>query len=743
MLVSSRFYFLLISLWSLTIIIGRSNQFGPNVRGAASKEKADEEKGDEENGDEGSTGLKELDVPVCIVGAGLSGAVIAERYATELKQRVLVIEKRDHIGGNVYDYIDEETGIRVSKYGAHLFHTNYKRVWDYVQGFVDWIPYEHEVLAYIKGKHVPVPVNIDTVNRLFDLKIKTKAEMDEWLSEEQVHYEDPKNSEEMALSRVGQRLYDLLFKPYTIKQWDKTPAELGPEVLARIPVRNDHDARYFPNDVYQALPAEGYTDLFERMFDHELIEVRTNRDYFDIRSSLECKKTYFTGQIDLYYAHMGWPKLEYRSLNFERKVVRNIDFFQPKSVVNHPGADVDYTRIVEYKHLPTAGDSPDTVLFYERSNDDGEPYYPVPDQKNKDLYARYQELAENDEEITFVGRLANYKYFNMDQTIKNALEVFDKDVPCRPGKFQDAAQWRSLFKHGLSLKGKALVSIAIGKKGRKSMDALIESMGHTWFDYLLFAFDDTDWETSTWFDKDGVTVKRTKGKKWTLYYDYLTPDVVEPYTHLFLWDDDMSPAPGFDAEVILQIVQSLNIEISQPMIRTNSHKQWEGTGLYDRGEEPLRTVKIVEVMVPIYSKRVWLDCALPHLIRDHGSGWGIDTVLMNYGDCVPDDSYSLRLPMDHNDLKTLPWEELRVEPKDGEKKYEDAAKARGEKPRAGFEGPYKELDIEVDDKCNLRTIDSPKESFSKFLSQFLLRMTWFSRRLGSVEKSMENQGSKW
>ena len=164
---------------------------------------------------------------VCIVGAGLSGAVIAERYANELKQSVLVMEKRDHIGGNCYDYIDEETGIRVSKYGAHLFHTKYKRVWEYAQRFADWIPYEHEVLAYIHEKHVPVPVNIDTVNTLFGLDIKTQAEMDDWLKKEQVPYPEPKNSEEMALSRVGKRLYEMLFKPYTIKQWAKTPAELG------------------------------------------------------------------------------------------------------------------------------------------------------------------------------------------------------------------------------------------------------------------------------------------------------------------------------------------------------------------------------------------------------------------------------------------------------------------------------------------------------------------------------------
>ena len=203
--------------------------------------------------------------------------------------------------------------------------------------------------------------------------------------------------------------------------------------MARIPVRNDYDARYFPNDAYQALPKGGYTGIFERMFDNPLIEVQTNTDYFDVRSSLRCGRTYFSGPIDAYFAHLGWPKLEYRSLDFERKVVLNVEYFQPKSVVNHPSADVDFTRIVEYKHFPIAGSSPHTVLFYERSKDNGDPYYPVPNPENQALYARYQAMAEKEKDITFVGRLANYKYFNMDQTVKNALELFDKDTSNKYG----------------------------------------------------------------------------------------------------------------------------------------------------------------------------------------------------------------------------------------------------------------------------------------------------------------------
>jgi len=363
---------------------------------------------------------------VCIVGAGLSGAVIAERYANVLNKTVYVMEKRNHIGGNCYDYIDKDTGIRVNKYGAHLFHTKYKRVWNYIQQFSEWTPYEHKVLAYVDSKYVPVPVNIETVNILFGLNIKNSDEMDNWLVQEQVKFEiEPRNSEEMSLSRVGKRLYEKMFKPYTIKQWDKTPAQLGPEVMARIPVRNNNDPRYF-TDEWQALPTKGYTAIFETMFNNPNIKVETNVDYFNVRGSLKCKHTYFTGPIDAYFAHLGWPKLEYRSLDFHREV-HETQFFQPNSVVNHPSPTVPYTRIVEYKHFLTQV-SDNTVIFKEFSKDGGEPYYPVPNPENKALFQKYKKLAEKETSVTFVGRLANYKYFNMDQTILNALELFDKVI---------------------------------------------------------------------------------------------------------------------------------------------------------------------------------------------------------------------------------------------------------------------------------------------------------------------------
>ncbi|XP_053389729.1 UDP-galactopyranose mutase-like [Mercenaria mercenaria] len=362
---------------------------------------------------------------VCVIGSGLSGAVIAERYASTTEKSILVLEKRDHIGGNCYDYVDNETGIRVSKYGAHLFHTKYKHVWDYVQHFGEWISYKHKVQALINGKYVPVPVNIQTVNSLFNLHIKTVDEMNVWLQNEQVKYDhDPINSEEMALSRVGKRLYELIFKPYTIKQWNKTPAELGPSVLARIPVRNNWDDRYF-SDRYQALPISGYISIFNKMLQHPNITIRLNTDYFHYRKNIECGKTYFTGPIDRFYAEKGLPLLEYRSLQFKRQVIKNVHHFQPASVVNHPNFNENFTRIVEYKWFPYQQcHSNDTVLFIERSADVGEPYYPVPNIQNQNLYKIYKVLTESESDIYFLGRLANYKYFNMDEAINNALEFF-------------------------------------------------------------------------------------------------------------------------------------------------------------------------------------------------------------------------------------------------------------------------------------------------------------------------------
>jgi UDP-galactopyranose mutase len=359
---------------------------------------------------------------ILIVGAGLSGATIA-RQAAEKGVSVLVVDKRDHIAGNVYDYIDSDTGIRVSKYGAHLFHTNDAGVWDYVKQFGEWRRWDHRVVADISDCLVPIPVNINTVNAVFDAGITSSAEMDLWLSGERVDLSGAAtNSEEVALSRVGKRLYDWFFKDYTVKQWAKSAADLEPVVLERIPVRNNFDDRYF-SDKFQGLPVNGYTSIVEKMLDHPNITVRLNTDWATI--SEKCwSELVFTGPIDVYFKDKGLPLLEYRSIDFEWSKHECEGFYQQNSVVNYPSADVKYTRCVEYKHFLNQK-SKWTIIAKETTSDNGEPYYPVPTKENRELYKKYADLAAEASGVHFVGRLASYKYFNMDQAIRNALDYFN------------------------------------------------------------------------------------------------------------------------------------------------------------------------------------------------------------------------------------------------------------------------------------------------------------------------------
>lgn len=360
---------------------------------------------------------------IVIVGCGISGATIAERYANVLNKKVLIIEKRDHIGGNCYDFKNND-GIFISKYGAHLFHTNYEDVWSYVNKFSEWYPYEHKVLSYVDGQLVPVPVNITTVNKIFKLNIKTEEEMSKWLKENIEKIEHPKNSEESALARVGKILYEKMFKNYTKKQWDMWPNELDSSVMERIPVRVNFDDRW-STDKYQALPKGGYSQLFEKMLSHPNIEIMLNTDYEKIKNDIKnFEKLFFTGPIDQFFNHkLG--KLQYRSIKFEFTTYDK-EFYQSNSVINYPN-DYDFTRIVEYKHF-TKQKHPKTTVSREYSTWDGEPIYPVPNKQNQGMYEKYQREALSLEKnnVYFVGRLANYKYFNMDQAFKNALDLFEK-----------------------------------------------------------------------------------------------------------------------------------------------------------------------------------------------------------------------------------------------------------------------------------------------------------------------------
>lgn len=367
------------------------------------------------------------DYDILIIGAGISGATLAERYAS-IGKKVLVVEKRDHIGGNCYDYYNKD-GILVSKYGAHLFHTNYDEVWEYINKFSKWYNYEHKVLAKVDNKLVPVPVNITTVNKLFGLNIKDRAEMQKWLDSIQIKHSNPTNSEEAALSLVGEVLYKKMFKNYTFKQWNKYPHELDAEVMNRIPVRDNFDDRYF-SDKYQALPVGGYTQIFRKMLSHPNISVRLNTDYFDIKNKIgNYDKLFYTGPIDKFFdfKYSIDEKLEYRSINFVWET-HNKEYYQENSVINYPSPnDGNHTRIIEYKHM-TGQSHAKTTICKEYSVDHiegvNDQYYPVPNPRNHAIYNKYKAEADNMKDVYFVGRLANYKYFNMDQAFKNALDLF-------------------------------------------------------------------------------------------------------------------------------------------------------------------------------------------------------------------------------------------------------------------------------------------------------------------------------
>ncbi|MBN1647407.1 MAG: UDP-galactopyranose mutase [Spirochaetales bacterium] len=359
---------------------------------------------------------------VQIIGAGLSGAVLARKYA-EAGKKVLVIEKRNHTGGNCYDFYDK-AGLLVPLYGPHFFHTDLADVRDFVSHYCEWIPYEHRVLSHVDGKLVPVPVNINTVNILFGLHMKTEAEMKAWLDANTVHYDNPQNSEETAISRVGPVLYEKMFKNYTKKQWDLYPNELDAQVMSRIPVRTDFEDRYF-TDSWQVMPKNGYRELFDHIFDHKNIESLLDTDFLKNRNRFsKPEKLFFTGKIDSYFDYLGLPPLQYRSLRFEFETLER-EWFQQTATINYPN-NHDFTRITEPKHA-TGQKHSRTTIIREYPTWEGEPYYPVINPKNDEIFSKYQTAAKQDEKngVFFVGRLANYKYFNMDAAIKNALELYN------------------------------------------------------------------------------------------------------------------------------------------------------------------------------------------------------------------------------------------------------------------------------------------------------------------------------
>lgn len=355
-----------------------------------------------------------------IVGAGYAGSVLAERLATQANKRVLIIDRRSHIGGNAYDHYNEE-GILVHRYGPHIFHTNSERIFDYLSQFTDWRPYEHRVLAHVDGMLLPIPINRTTVNRLYGLNLQTEAECEAFFVSRAEPKEHCRTSEDVVVSKVGRELYEKFFRGYTRKQWGMDPSELDAQVTARIPVRCNTDDRYF-TDTFQVMPLHGYTRLFERMLSHPNIKIMLNTDYREIRRVIPYRELIFTGPIDEYFDYR-FGKLPYRSLEFRHETLEKEQAL-PVAVVNHPN-DQDYTRVTEFKHL-TGQRHSKTSVVYEYPRAEGDPYYPIPKPECTALYQLYKELADATPGVHFVGRLATYKYYNMDQVVGQALAMFEK-----------------------------------------------------------------------------------------------------------------------------------------------------------------------------------------------------------------------------------------------------------------------------------------------------------------------------
>ena len=374
-----------------------------------------------------------------VVGAGFAGSVLAERLASH-GNRVLVVDRRPHIGGNAYDHYDD-AGILVHRYGPHIFHTNSDRVVDYLSRFTEWRPYEHRVKAQVDGNLLPMPINLDTVNELYSLDL-TSDELTLFFAERAEPVERARTSEDVVVGAVGRELYETFFRGYTRKQWGLDPSELDASVTARVPTRTSRDDRYF-TDSFQAMPLHGYTRMFERMLVRPEIKILLNTDYREIENVVPWRKMIFTGPIDEYFDYC-FGKLPYRSLQFEFETYDE-PIHQRAPVVNYPSEDVPYTRCTEFKYL-TGQEHPMTTVVRERARTEGDPYYPVPRPENADLYKRYKALADETPEVTFVGRLATYKYYNMDQVVAQALSVFDSLVGRRDRQAQERKSVTELAK---------------------------------------------------------------------------------------------------------------------------------------------------------------------------------------------------------------------------------------------------------------------------------------------------------
>jgi UDP-galactopyranose mutase len=356
-----------------------------------------------------------------IVGAGFAGSVLAERLANGSDKKILICDKRPHIAGNAFDYYNDE-GILIHKYGPHIFHTNSQDVFEYLSSFTEWREYQHRVLASVDGMLLPIPINLDTINKLYGLNL-TAFEVEEFFESVAEKCDQVRTSEDVVVSKVGRELYEKFFRNYTRKQWGLDPSELDASVTARVPTRTNRDDRYF-TDSYQAMPKYGFTRMFEKMLDSPNIKILLNCDYREIINYIDYKEMIYTGPVDAFFDYR-YGKLPYRSLEFKHET-HDTEQFQSAPVVNYPNEQA-FTRITEFKYL-TGQEHKKTSIVYEFPRAEGDPYYPIPRKENADIYAKYKTLADARPDVHFVGRLATYKYYNMDQIVAQALTTYGKIV---------------------------------------------------------------------------------------------------------------------------------------------------------------------------------------------------------------------------------------------------------------------------------------------------------------------------
>jgi UDP-galactopyranose mutase len=356
-----------------------------------------------------------------IVGAGFAGCTLANCIATYMDRKVLLIDIRNHIGGNSYDRYNND-GVLTHIYGAHIFHTNSKKIIDYLSQFTQWRVYQHQVLAAVDGDLYPIPINLNTINKLYGLNLSSQ-EIKDFYENIREKYDRIENSEQAVVGKVGRDLYEKFFKNYTHKQWELWPHELDASVCARIPVRTNRDNRYF-GDKYQLMPLHGFTRMFEKMLAHPNIKVMLNTSFQEVEPWLKFDHLIYTGPIDQFFSYK-FGKLPYRSLRFEVET-HEMEYFQPVAVVNYPN-EYDFTRIVESKHI-TGQKHPKTTIYYEYPQAEGDPYYPVPRPENRNLFQQYKQEADKLNTVTFVGRLAQYQYYNMDQVVAAALNTFEHRI---------------------------------------------------------------------------------------------------------------------------------------------------------------------------------------------------------------------------------------------------------------------------------------------------------------------------